>query len=113
MTKRGSCYTPGKTREFERTLKMLATKAYQDKPLEIALKIDIWCFLKRPPTVKRKFPSVKPDGDNFIKSICDSLNGILWRDDAQLVDINFQKRYSKFGTGSITLLVNKMEETDG
>nr|DAD69563.1 MAG TPA: Endodeoxyribonuclease RusA [Myoviridae sp. ctbwh6] len=39
-------------------------------------------------------PTKKPDFDNIGKVICDSLNGIAYRDDAQIVDAQVRKFYS-------------------
>lgn len=39
-------------------------------------------------------PTKKPDWDNIGKIICDSLNGIAYADDAQIVDAHIIKRYS-------------------
>ena len=36
----------------------------------------------------------KPDIDNLIKSVLDSLNGSAWHDDGQITDISSRKRYS-------------------
>lgn len=41
-------------------------------------------------------PIVKPDCDNYIKSCLDSLNGIVWKDDALITDIRAKKRYAEF-----------------
>lgn len=37
------------------------------------------------------FPARKPDLDNQIKLVGDALNGCLWRDDAQLVEVVARK----------------------
>ena len=42
---------------------------------------------------KRQLPAKKPDADNILKAICDSLNGIAYRDDAQIVRVVMGKRY--------------------
>ena len=39
-------------------------------------------------------PTRKPDFDNIGKIICDALNGIAYRDDAQIVDALVRKFYS-------------------
>ena len=39
-------------------------------------------------------PTVKPDCDNVIKAILDSLNGVAYKDDNQVIEINFIKKYS-------------------
>ena len=39
-------------------------------------------------------PTLKPDYDNIAKIIADSLNGIAYRDDAQIVDGYVRKFYS-------------------
>ena len=40
----------------------------------------------------------KPDPDNQIKLLCDSLNGIVWIDDAQVAQVVYDRRY--IGTGT-------------
>lgn len=39
-------------------------------------------------------PTVKPDIDNVLKAIFDSLNGILYKDDTQIVEVTASKFYS-------------------
>jgi Holliday junction resolvase RusA-like endonuclease len=39
-------------------------------------------------------PTKKPDADNVLKVVGDSLNGIAYRDDAQVVDALIKKFYS-------------------
>lgn len=41
------------------------------------------------------FPTTKPDMDNVIKAIYDGLNGVVWRDDVQVVDAIVRKRYAE------------------
>ena len=40
------------------------------------------------------FPTKKPDTDNIAKAILDALNGLAYYDDAQVVNLEVQKRYS-------------------
>jgi len=39
-------------------------------------------------------PKKKPDCDNIAKIICDALNGIVYHDDSQVVDLEIRKYYS-------------------
>ena len=48
-------------------------------------------------------PTKKPDSDNVLKAICDSLNGIAYRDDAQVVDCIVRKLYSDAPRVEVTI----------
>jgi Holliday junction resolvase RusA-like endonuclease len=52
---------------------------------------------------KRVWPTVKPDADNLTKMVCDSCNGILYKDDSQIVRLFIEKRYSETEGIEITL----------
>lgn len=39
------------------------------------------------------WPIKKPDADNIIKIVGDALNGVIWKDDSQIVALNFVKMY--------------------
>ena len=53
-------------------------------------------------------PIVKPDLDNYIKSAFDALNGVLWADDAMVVDLHAKKFYSEHP--HITIEVSEIAE---
>lgn len=40
-------------------------------------------------------PKVKADLDNYIKSLLDALNGLVWDDDAKIVHLEADKFYSE------------------
>ena len=40
-------------------------------------------------------PTTKPDNDNILKIVADSLNQIAYKDDAQVVDAQIRKFYSR------------------
>lgn len=48
-------------------------------------------------------PTKKPDWDNVGKVICDSLNGIAYRDDAQIAEATVSKFYSDIPRVEITI----------
>ena len=39
-------------------------------------------------------PTTRPDADNYLKCL-DALTHVVWRDDAQIVRLSFEKRYSE------------------
>ena len=60
---------------------------HKGKPLTTALKLTVRVFIKLPKrTVKEKgdWHTSRPDLDNVIKAITDSLNGIAYEDDSQI-----------------------------
>ena len=61
------------------------------EPVEIALVF----YLPKPKTVKRVFPSVKPDLDKLIRSTFDGLTtGGLYSDDALVIAVSASKEYA-------------------
>ena len=40
-------------------------------------------------------PVVKPDVDNVAKSILDALNGIIYLDDKQIIELDIEKIYAE------------------
>lgn len=65
-----------------------------DGPVSVA----IFLRMPRPASVnvkRRPFPSVKPDADKVARNTLDALTqAAIYRDDAQVVDLFVQKRYS-------------------
>ena len=54
----------------------------------------------------------RPDLDNAIKSVCDSLNDILWEDDSQVFDVHGRKLYHPT-VAKTTLQVFFLEKSNG
>ena len=108
MTKSGHVYTPQTTREYEERIRNAAmSEMGRDKILpwtdKQPLKVVIDAFFKLPKSATKKdridvlnhikFPTVKADVDNIAKSILDGMNGYVYGDDAQVVDLVITKRY--------------------
>ena len=74
-------------------------------PDDAMLDVRIFAYYSIPKSVSKKKrqamldkkvrPTKKPDFDNIGKVICDSLNGIAFSDDAQIVDSMVRKFYSE------------------
>lgn len=83
-------YTDKKTVEAEALMRSFA-KGLSQFPEGVPLSVEIWFYLAKPKSVKREYPTVKPDLDNFTKTL-DAFNNILFKDE-QIVDCNSHKRY--------------------
>lgn len=102
-TKTGRAYTPNDTVSYENWVK-LCYKEQSNKYFEGALKVDIEVFYPIPKSYSKKkvkaisegleYPTKKPDIDNIVKIILDSLNGIAFKDDSQVTDLVVSKRYT-------------------
>ena len=80
----------------------------------IPIVVKVWCFLKRPKedfigrrraagnlrlaaVEKDTVVAIKPDVDNLAKFVLDSLTGVLFADDAQIVDLHMYKLRDSHG----------------
>lgn len=102
----GIAFTPAKTRSYESHLRLAAQDAMDGRaPLEGPLVMRVRVTLPIPLSFsKRKraaalagdeHPAKRPDWDNYGKIAADSLNSIVFRDDAQIVDARVVKRYGE------------------
>lgn len=96
-------YTPAKTRRYEAALQAAAVSVMRGRAkLDGALRLLMIAVVAVPaswPKRKREFalagrirPTSKPDWDNIAKT-CDALNGVVWVDDARIVDGRVVKWY--------------------
>lgn len=46
-----------------------------------------------------KYPTKKPDATKLLRPVEDAMTGIVWLDDAQIVDQHVKKRYAPVGEG--------------
>lgn len=100
----GAAYTPAKTRSYESMLQGAAIEAMRglglmDGPVEVEVTAYFpvpasWSKRKRQAALAGETrPAKKPDADNLLK-VLDSLNAVVFRDDAQIVDASVAKHYS-------------------
>jgi len=105
-----SIFTPAKTRIYERQLRELMAYHWQRTPLNEPIYLDVIFCIKKPKSVKRELPCVKPDGDNLLKAIKDAGNGILWKDDSLITQARYRKRYSDIGMVIVTFGLDSIEQ---
>ena len=91
-------YTPEKTMIFEAQLLLASRKHAPKKPLQgpVMIWLDIGMAIpaSRKKTLPGEFHIIKPDIDNLLKSALDPLNGLFWKDDAQICRVTMSKQYS-------------------
>ncbi len=95
-----------RTIAYEGLIAMVGAQAMIDRPLiECPVMIEMRIVVSIPKSGSKKFkdqalageifPTKKPDMDNVIKAIYDGLNGVVWKDDVQVVDAFVRKRYGE------------------
>lgn len=106
FTKTGRAYTPKSTVDYENAVKLMYSSMYSTKFEQgVSLKMNITAYFGIPKSTSKKKraqmlkgnirPTKKPDADNIAKVIADSLNGLAYYDDAQLVEVNVRKFYGE------------------
>lgn len=98
--------TPDQTVVYENLIKteFLSQCGRIKFPDDAMLDVRVFAYYTIPSSISKKKraamlaheirPTKKPDFDNIGKVVCDSLNGIAYRDDAQIVDAQVRKFYS-------------------
>ena len=104
----GVVYTPKETLIYENYVKMCYSdyaNQFEWLPYENQVRAEIDVLVAVPKsdskaTKKAKIegairPTVKPDCDNLAKSILDSLDGLAYQDDKQVVELSIKKYYAE------------------
>jgi len=99
---RWSTYYGKKYTQFKADMKM-ALNDVQFTPFEGLIFADLKFFIKIPKSWSKKkkkskqgkFCDNRADNDNYIKSILDSMNGVYYLDDSQIVDIRSRIYWSE------------------
>ena len=91
-------YMPKKTRagEADARAQIVAQLPKGFVPFECALQLDVRIFRARPQSLPKKvrYPTKRPDLDNYLKLIIDAMNSVVFRDDAQIVHIETSKEFA-------------------
>ena len=98
-------YTPEKTASYENFVKVCYLNKYKGQKLDGEIIAEIIAYFSIPKSLSKKKrseaiegkikPTKKPDTDNIAKTILDSLNGIAFEDDKQVVALLVKKLYGE------------------
>lgn len=106
MTRTGVPFTPAKTRKWEADARMVARGVMSGRPPVTG---PIRCRVTATFPIPVSWPrwktnlaehglishTSKPDGDNVAKAAKDAMNGLVWLDDAQVIELVVAKRYGE------------------
>lgn len=115
-------YDPEKSKNYKQLVRFWVTQQIKKidgfKPFQTALCVDITFYLGIPSSWSKKRrveadsgiirPIVKPDTDNLVKSVTDSCNKLLWKDDSVITDLHARKRYTA-GQTRVEMVVREVE----
>lgn len=89
-------YDPGKSRDFKKYVKLIASQHRPSELIESAVSLTVKVFRPIPNRLNKKDhreaaegilrPKSKPDLSNYIKGVEDALEGVLLKNDSQVVD---------------------------
>lgn len=104
FTRYGKPYTPKKTADYEKAIRA-AFKGAGGELTEYPVRVSITAYYRIPQSASKRMqaqmmenavlPMKRPDIDNIGKSVLDALNGIAYKDDAQVCELFVQKLYSR------------------
>ena len=90
-------YTPDKTTAWEKGAKLIIRAGMEgNTPLGGPVGAEFCFHMPKPKRMTRRHPSVGADIDNLVKAACDSMNGLAYIDDAQIVRLTARKEYSDY-----------------
>jgi Holliday junction resolvase RusA-like endonuclease len=115
VRKTGHTYTPDTTVKYEDSVR----KEYKEQcenyrfPDGAPLKMRIDAYFEIPKRANKlerltmasgvAYPIKKPDADNIMKIVLDSLNGVAYKDDVQIVGLSLAKRYAALARTSVEI----------
>ena len=113
-------YTPPKTKRWESVAKAILRIGWNGPPLEGPVRVEVRQVEARPkrfkgPAHRHPCPlnGKHPDADNVAKAVLDSIQGIAFKDDAQLTELRTFKVWASAGESpKVEIRVSAVELDD-
>lgn len=96
-------YDPEKSRNYKALVRLVAQEAKPNHLFEGPVALTVRIFKRMPASFSKRTreqaragnirPATKPDASNVLKAIEDALNGVVWVDDRQIVELVVSKEY--------------------
>lgn len=86
-------YDPKTSKDWKKIVSQVAS-LYCKKPFSGALSLELTFWLRKAKSCKEADPIKRPDVDNLGKAVMDACNGILYKDDSQIISLSVYKRYA-------------------
>lgn len=96
-------FTDEKTKDEELRIRAIAVGLHGLPRVECPVKLAVYVGVTIPSSWSEKkktkaalgeiVPAKKPDIDNYLKLVMDALNGVIWVDDAQVIQVFIAKFY--------------------
>ena len=93
-------YTPAETKAYEQVVGLCANLATAE-PLEGPVILSATLYIRR---------GRRGDLDNYLKSICDGLNEVAWKDDRQVVRIEAEIKRCSRGDERVEIEIREVKE---
>jgi Holliday junction resolvase RusA-like endonuclease len=101
-------YNTDESRNYKTQVKLIAQTTAREQGWTFAetegIGVNIYAYMYIPQSKSKKFhaaamagderPTKKPDCDNIFKAVADALNGLLFKDDKQIIHARVEKYYS-------------------
>ena len=82
----GHAVTPEATRDYEALVKQAASICWQGEPTTEPVRVELLFWRSN---------KIRCDLDNLVKAVLDALNGVVWEDDGQIIQLVAYKNYNK------------------
>lgn len=111
-------YTDQPTLDYESAIRLFASKAMgPQEPLEKPVSVYLYIRVSIPQSYSKsrkaaclngsERPAKKPDIDNIAKAFLDAMNGTIYLDDTQVVELNIKKIYSAVAGVDVAIMETK------